>query len=470
MRESESMRATVCTLGCKVSHYESRAIEEYLLQNGVVLVPFGTQTQVFVINTCTVTAESDRKCRQMIRRAHATAPDACIIVTGCYAQTSPDEVQKIPGVHYIFGSRDKMQAAKTALQVLQQRECHDLLSGDSHGGEVNAETKVNASHGKDILPSTPVCAVSDVRNHQMEPMCVLGSDRTRAYVKIEDGCENKCSYCAIPAARGYVCSKSIDDVVREVEQLVRRGYREVVLTGIEVASWGNDLDGEVNLTDLLQAVDQIEGVERIRLGSIEPTFFRPARIAKLGALSHLTPHFHLSVQSGSAGVLRRMRRKYTPQMVLDMMEQLRREIPDVMFTTDMMAGFPGETETELQETLDFLRRARFLKVHVFPFSVRKHTLAATLPGQLTHQVRASHAAVTQQCADLVRDELLDALILEQKQYPVLFEQRKDEYSMGHTPNDLLVCVRDDVPHGEIRVVRFTRHVGEMLYGEICDGI
>ena len=411
MRESESMRATVCTLGCKVSHYESRAIEEYLLQNGVVLVPFGTRTQVFVINTCTVTAESDRKCRQMIRRAHATAPDACIIVTGCYAQTSPDEVQKIPGVHYIFGSRDKMQA-----------------------------------------------------------MRVLGSDRTRAYVKIEDGCENKCSYCAIPAARGYVCSKSIDDVVREVEPLVRRGYREVVLTGIEVASWGNDLDGDVNLTDLLQVVDQIDGVERIRLGSIEPTFFRPARIAKLGALSHLTPHFHLSVQSGSAGVLRRMRRKYTPEMVLDIMEQLRREIPDVMFTTDMMAGFPGETETELQETLDFLHRARFLKVHVFPFSVRKHTLAETLPGQLTHQVRASHAAVTQQYANLMRDEMLDALILEQKQYPVLFEQRKDGYSMGHTPNDLLVCVRDDVPHGEIRVVRLTRHVGEMLYGEICDGI
>lgn len=435
--EQKKPSVGICTLGCKVSQYESQAIAEYLEAHGVQIAPFHAVNDAYVINTCTVTAESDRKCRQMIRRAVRQNPAAGIVITGCYAQTQPQEVARIPGVDYVFGSRDKMAAAKAVLSLLEER------------------AKCEAA----------VCRVSEVTGHDFEPMQVHRSERTRAYVKIEDGCENRCSYCAIPGARGAVASKPAEQVLAEVRELVANGYREVVLTGIEVASWGKDLGGG-SLVDLLERVDALPGVERIRLGSLEPTYMKPEVIARIAALPHVMPHFHLSAQSGSAAVLARMRRKYSPQMLLQIMENLRAAIPDVLFTTDLMAGFCGETEEEAQETLDFVRRARFAQIHVFPFSPRRNTPAYDFPDQLSRTRREARAAQLQACADAVREELLQEQIAQGRVYPVLFEQEQHGESSGHTTNFLRVSVPGSVPHGAVYPVRLTGYRAGQLFGEL----
>ena len=253
----------ILTLGCKVNQYESEAIAEGFTAAGFLLRSPDDVCDVYVINTCTVTAESDRKAGQFIRRAGAKNPEALILVTGCFSQVSPDKVAKLPRVDYVCGNSDKMSVVQIAEQLL-----------------------------KDGKRSSAEIAVEDIQSAPFEPMTITRFDRTRAYVKIEDGCENRCTYCTIPAARGKVRSKPLDEVVREVEGLARGGCREVVLTGIETASWGRDLDG-VSLADLLETVDSIQGLERVRLGSLDPSLMREGFVARLAKLRTLAPHFHL---------------------------------------------------------------------------------------------------------------------------------------------------------------------------------
>lgn len=313
------------TLGCKVNQYESQAIAEEFEKNGFIIGRFSEKCGIYIINTCTVTAESDRKTRQMIRRAARHNPKAYVLVAGCYSQLNPGKTAGIDGVDFICGNSNKMRLVDAALGL--------IASGEKNGA---ADIKVD-----------------DIMSAPLERMCIHSSERTRAYVKIEDGCDNRCSYCIVPQARGHVRSKPAEDVVEEVKGLVAAGYYEIVLTGIETACWGRDL-GDENLADLLEKVDAIEGIGRIRLGSLDPSLMKPEFVDRIAKLSHLAPNFHLSMQSGSSRVLAAMRRRYNAETAESNIAYIREKIPGVTFTADIIVGFPGETEEMFMETVDFV--------------------------------------------------------------------------------------------------------------------
>lgn len=400
------------TLGCKVAQYETEAIAEDFARRGFSLRDFSEPSDVYVINTCTVTAESDRKCRQFIRRAVGRNPAALVMVCGCYAQTSPEEVARIPGVAYVCGTGGKMKLAEAALALLAAR------------------------------PASPVMAVTDVWQEGFEPMCVAHAPRTRAYVKIEDGCSCRCTYCAIPLARGAVRSKAPEDVLREVAALAAGGSREVVLTGIETAAYGEDL-GNVRLIDLLEMLDRREDTPRLRLGSLSPELIKPDFVARFARLEKAVPHMHLSMQSGSDNVLRGMRRRYNTEMALSALSALRAAVPNVQFTTDLMVGFPGESDADFEETLSFCRKARFLDVHVFAYSRRPGTVAAEMDGQVAEEIKRQRSARLIAEKNKIRDEILFEIAAAKEPLSVLFETKEKDGYHGHTDSFIEVCVSSD---------------------------
>ena len=416
----------LCTLGCKVSQYETEAIAEDFERRGFVRRSFEDVCDVYVINTCTVTGEADRKSRQCIRRARRLNPEALIYVTGCYAQTSPDEVASIDGVTGVWGSYGKMEIASRAVERLSTPPC---------------------------IACTPEMTVSDLETAPFEPMCVAASPRTRAYVKIEDGCECHCTYCAIPGARGKVRSKAPKDVFSEVETLSRGGTREVVLTGIETASYGVDL-GAYRLIDLLEDLEARHLVDRIRLGSLSPELMTERFCERLGRLHTVTPHFHLSMQSGSDAVLRMMKRRYNAGQALAALARVRAVMPDVQFTTDMMVGFPGEGEPEFSETMAFAREARFLTMHVFAYSRRKNTPAASYPCQVPEEIKAERSRNLIALGHEIRDGILDGIVKAAPELRLLLETREADTWRGHT--DAFLEAEVTLPgerHGELVTVR-----------------
>ncbi len=435
---SRTKTAAIYTLGCKVNQYESEAIAEALTREGIHVLPPTEVCDAYVINTCTVTAESDRKARQFIRRAIARNPFAVIVVTGCLAQTAPESLSAIAGVHAIVGNAKKMQTVKETVRLLALAE----------------------------RPTVPACTASNITQAGFEPMHITAFERTRAYIKIEDGCESRCTYCIIPDARGKIRSKPMQDVLDEVRVLTEGGCREVVLTGIETASYGRDLK-EGDLASLLTAVDRIEGIGRVRLGSLDPSLIRPDFVQKIASLSSLAPHFHLSLQSGSSRTLARMKRKYNAEQAMRAITLLREQIPSVQFTTDVIVGFPGETEEDFLETLDFVKRARFLAVHIFPYSKRRGTPAATMPDQVSAEEKTRRLHVLAEAVQEIRTELLAAAVTEMPVVSVLFESMENGLAFGHTANFLEVAVPADRPlHGELLSVRLTHADGTRCYGTI----
>ncbi len=429
--------AAILTLGCKVNQYESEAIAEALTAAGVTMRPHEEVCDVYIVNTCTVTAESDRKSRQLVRRFIERNPAAHVLVTGCSAQAHADTFAAIPGVDCVVGNREKLAVVSHTLALLA-------------GG---------------VKPSSPLVDVPPLAGSTFEPMSISRFGRARAYVKIEDGCESRCAYCAIPAARGPIRSKPLEDVLCEVRELTRGGCREIVLTGIETGAWGCDL-GTLRLGDLLSAVDEIPDVGRIRLGSLDPTVMTEAFAARLAGLRSPAPHFHLSMQSGCSKTLARMKRRYNAAQAVAAMERVRRVMPGVQFTTDLIVGFPGETDEEFEETLDFARRARFLHIHVFPYSKREGTLAASLPNQVPEAIKRErvHALVRvseESCAAILEEALRHA----DQPLSVLPETRGEGYYTGHTPDFMEVRVETvDSPAactGEKRVLPVRRE-GEIL--------
>ena len=413
------------TLGCKVSQYETEAIREGFLDVGIESRPFEEKNDIYVINTCTVTAESDRKSRQIIRRAIKKNPDAIVAVVGCYTQRTPDEVAAIDGVDIVLGTDAKM----TVIPLVQEL----LLTG----------------RGKRTVSTT------DVSVANFEPMSIRTAPRTRAYVKIEDGCESKCTYCAISDARGRVRSKPREDVIAEVESLAASGIREIVLTGIETASWGKDLE-QGDFGDLLCAVDALPGIGRVRLGSLDPAQIKPKFVEKIASLPSLAPHFHLSLQSGSSRVLAAMKRKYNAEQAMAALTLLREHIPGVQFTTDVIVGFPGETEEDFEQTLDFIRKARFLQIHAFPYSGRKNTPAIRLPDQVPMQVRRERLHRLGQVQKDVQAQIFAEILEQSPCKQVLFETDYDGYSVGHSPEFLEVKVPTDKKLcGTVHTVRLT---------------
>ena len=401
----------IYTLGCKVNQYESEAIAELLIRGGACVQSPTLRCDAYVINTCTVTAESDRKARQFIRRAIKKNPDAYIVVTGCLAQTSPEMLSAIEGVDAVIGNTKKSLAADAVLSLFQQK-------------------KRNAS---------PQISVEQIEDAPFEPMCITHFDRTRAYVKIEDGCESRCTYCIIPSARGSIRSKPEREVLDEVRALCENGCREVVLTGIETASYGKDLPN-ASLASLLEQVDALPCIGRVRLGSLDPSLIRPEFVSRIAPLASLAPHFHLSLQSGSSRVLALMKRKYNAEQAMKAITLLKEAIPRVKFTTDVIVGFPQETEEDFRQTVEFVRRARFLMVHVFPYSKRKGTPAATMSGQIPDEIKRRRLHELEAVVREIRAEILRQEVEQNPITEVLFETYADGVAHGHTADFMLTRV------------------------------
>ncbi len=432
------LKVGIVTLGCKVNQYESEAIAEALEKKGFEIKPHSEKCDAYIINTCTVTAESDRKARQTIRRMMSKNPRAFILVTGCYSQVSPEDIAAIEGVDYICGSSNKM----TVIDKL----C-ELISN----GKKNEYAEIS---------------IPDLDSSGFEQMSIRKFGRTRAYVKIEDGCESKCAYCAIPASRGPIRSKPFDEVIDEVRSLVEGGCREIVLTGIETGSYGKDLPCGQDLASLISAVDKLEGIGRVRLGSLDPSSIKPEFVEKIKDLRSLAPHFHLSLQSGSSKTLALMKRKYNAEQAMRAIRLLREAIPSAQFTTDVIVGFPQESDEDFTATCDFAKEAEFLMIHVFPYSKRKGTVAAAMKGQLPEQVKKERVAQLSAISREIRAKILDKKIAENGVADVLFETCADGYAHGHTSDFIEVRVKTDkMLHGLFRKVRLISHDGD-----VCEGV
>ena len=426
------MRIAIYTLGCKVNQYETQAMEQELTARGHELVDFEQPADAYIINTCSVTAISDKKSRQMIRRARKLNPDAIVAACGCYVQTHTDEVLEL-GIDLVGGTGQRMEFLRQLLTAAEKK--------------------------------TRVLVDDALHRHEFEILPAGGQmSRTRAMLKVEDGCRNFCTYCIIPFARGPVRSLPISEAVAQTGQLAAEGYQEVVITGIEISSWGQDLDGEKSLMDLLEAVSAAAGEMRLRLGSLEPRTITEDFCRRAAKLMNLCPHFHLSLQSGCDETLRRMNRRYDTERFYKSVTLLREFFPGVAITTDLITGFPGETEEEFQKTLDFIRRCEFAQIHVFPYSVRPGTRAAAME-QLPKSVKEERAARAGEVAAQLHEQYLQSCV--GQVYPVLFEQpgREGEFT-GHAPNYMEVTAPGEDLHNCLCPVRITGVKGTILKGEI----
>ena len=351
------MKVAFATLGCRVNVYESEAMAEKFIREGYEVVNFNEFSDVYVINTCTVTNMGDKKSRQIISRARRTNPDAIIAAVGCYSQMAPKEVSEIPGVDVVLGTRNK--------------------------GDVVYYVNKAKDEGQPQVHVQPV-----LQNKKFEDLKIEDyQDKTRAFLKIQDGCNRFCTYCTIPYARGSVCSKDPNKVLEEVKELAAHGFKEVILSGIHTASYGLDLEGNINLINIIEEIEKIEGIERIRIGSIEPAFFTEEVIEKIKGFKKLCPHFHLSLQSGCDATLKRMNRRYTAKEYEESVNMLRKTLLDVSISTDVIVGFPGETEEEFNETYEYLKKIHLTKTHVFKYSPRKGTKAADMPNQVDGNIK-----------------------------------------------------------------------------------
>lgn len=353
------MKAAFYTLGCKVNQYDTQMMSEKLINAGYQICSFDETADIYVINTCTVTQISDKKSRNIISRARRSNPDAIIIVCGCFSQVKPEEVASIDGVDIVLGTKNR----------------------------VNIVDYIN----KYIIEKKQIIEVTNEGGLEKEQISTF-SEKTRAILKIEDGCRNFCSYCLIPFARGKITSKPIEQIIKEATFTASNGYKEIVLTGIHLSSYGVDLNG-VDLADAINAVNSIENIERIRLGSLEPRIITKSFLDKISQAKKLCPSFHLSLQSGCDKTLKAMNRKYTTEEYKIAVELLREHYKDCSITTDIIVGFPDETDEDFETTIDFVKQIKFSKIHIFPFSVRKGTKAENMPNKISKQVKSQREKI-----------------------------------------------------------------------------
>ena len=425
------MKIAFYTLGCKANQFETQALERLFTEHGHEIVPFDDFADVYVVNTCTVTAMSDRKSRTAARRCKKINPEAKLILCGCYAQVKAEEAKEACGADAVIGTPDKSRIV-AIVEELAPDGVRDLWH--------------EAPPLFDLLPAGGL------------------SGRTRALLKIQDGCKNFCTYCLIPFARGPERSMPFDLAVEEAQKLAVEGYREIVLTGIEISAYGRDLPGRPDLITLIEALCKAAPGCRIRLGSLEPRTVTEDFARRCAALPNLCPHFHLSLQSGCDKTLHNMNRHYTAAEYKTACDLLWQYMPLCGLTTDLIVGFPGETEEDFAESLRFVERCGLGKVHVFPYSRRQGTRAATMSGQLSQAVKAARSQqAIAVCTALERRDL-EARV--GRTYEVLFEQEEDGFFTGHIPEYCLVKVKGEHLHNQVLPVKITGVDGETLLGEV----
>lgn len=406
MEKNKKKTAAIITLGCKVNQYETNAMSQKLLENGYEVVEHNQKADVYIINTCTVTNMSDRKSRQMIRKAKEMNPQAKVIAVGCYVQVAKKEVEKIEEIDLALGNEEKVNIVDYCNRLIEQNEY------DQNIADV-MRTKEFAEFGETSY-----------------------TEKTRAVIKVQDGCDRFCSYCIIPYARGRVRSRHPEHIIKEIKNIAKEGIKEVVITGIHIASYGKDFKDEYRLIDLLEEINKIDGIERIRLGSIEPLLITDEFVQRLKKLDKICEHFHLSLQSGCDETLKRMNRRYTTKQFIEIVNRLRNAYSDVNLTTDIIVGFPGETDKEFEETYEFLQKIKFYKMHIFKYSQRKGTKAAEMPEQISPEIKEERSKKLIQLSDNNEKDYNQKYI--GKQVQVLWEEEKNGVYKGHTKNYVLV--------------------------------
>ncbi|KWZ78501.1 tRNA (N(6)-L-threonylcarbamoyladenosine(37)-C(2))-methylthiotransferase MtaB [Anaerococcus tetradius] len=424
----------IITLGCKVNQYESEAVEEIFKSRGYKKKQDGAD--IYVINTCTVTNMSDRKSRQMISRARRDNPEAVIAVMGCYSQVKPDEVLAIEGVDIVLGSRNKEEVVDLCEDVLQNKTAIDRV--------------ISLSESKSIEEL-------EISNQE---------DMTRAYMKIQDGCNMYCSYCLIPYARGNIVSRDMESIKEEAIRLAKNGYKEIVLTGIHVASYGKDLKNGKRLIDVIEEVAKMDGIERIRLSSMEPRHITKDFLERMKATRKACDHFHLSLQSGSDEILKAMNRKYDTEIYEQKVKLIREVFPNAGITTDIIVGFPTETEENHRQTKEFVKKIKFSKTHLFKYSKRDGTKAADMKPEVDGNVKRQRLKELEEIEKANRENFLKNQI--GKTLSVLFESKSDidGFKSGYSTNYLRVNVKDEISNNEIRDVLITEIKDDELVGKV----
>ena len=415
------MKKTVSfyTLGCKVNQYETNAMEQQFIKNNYEIVENTQKADIYVINTCTVTNMAERKSRQMLRRVKEINPSAVLVVCGCYAQVAKNELEQIPEIDIILGINEKNEIVQIVENYMEKMAEQNKKSQEAEIDDVSKQ--------KEFLDFGDVTY----------------TEKNRAVVKVQDGCNMFCSYCIIPYARGRIRSRKIESVVSEIEKIAKEKIKEVVITGIHVASYGKDFDNEntskkIRLIDLLEAINKIDGIGRIRLSSLEPTIVDEEFATRLSKLDKICDHFHLSLQSGCDETLKRMNRKYTTQIYRDAVAILRKYYPEASFTTDVIVGFPGETDEEFAKTYEFLKEIDFYRLHVFKYSPRRGTVAEKMPNQIDGNKKEERSNKLIELSNSMENKHNQSYI--GKTVKVLFEEFEDGFFKGHTTNYMMVKV------------------------------
>lgn len=416
--------------GCKVNQYETNAMTQKFMENGYEILHTGEKSDICVINTCTVTNVADKKSRQIIRHVKSLNPNALIVVTGCYAQVNKEELEGIKEIDLIIGNAEKQNIVS-------------IVENKIHNDEKPIEEeKEYAEFGT-----------------------ITYTEKTRAVIKVQDGCNNFCSYCIIPYAKGRIRSRKIENVVKEIEEVVKKGIKEVVITGIHVASYGKDFENGIGLIDLLEEINKIEGLKRIRLGSLEPKIITEEFVERLKKLDKICNHFHLSLQSGCNETLKRMNRKYTTEEFKKGVKLLRDNFANVALTTDVIVGFPGESEEEFETTYKFLEEIKFSKMHVFKYSIREGTVAAKMENQIDGSVKEKRSQELIKLSDKNEEEFVKHNI--GKTIEVLFENQKDNgYIEGHTTNYITVEAKGEQLENTIKEVVIEKNQKSILVGKV----
>ncbi len=393
------------TLGCKVNQYETNAMAQQFIERGYEIVEHTQKADIYVINTCTVTNMSDRKSRQMLRRVNELNENAIVVACGCYAQIAKEKLEKIEDVDIILGNNEKINIVDYVEEYMK-----------------NLNKILNI---EDVMNQKDFVDFGDV----------IYTEKTRAVVKVQDGCDRFCTYCLIPYARGRVRSRKPESIISEIEKIAKEGIKEVVITGIHIASYGKDFKNEYKLIDLLEEINKIEGIERIRLGSIEPLMITEEFMKRLVKLPKICHHFHLSLQSGCDETLKRMNRRYTTEEFKHIVKLLRENYQDVNLTTDVIVGFPGETEEEFNKTYEFLKEIKFYKMHIFKFSPREGTKAAVMKNQIDGNIKEERSQKFIELSDKNEKEYNETYV--GKEVEILWEEEKDGVYKGHTKNYVL---------------------------------